>query len=107
MEIPIDPHHKSDHLWKPVDIAMKIDASLVHLGTLPGASGIVRGCGEKRKQIWKKCGLINGHWMDNDDWLVVWLPSMLYFPINIGCLIFPIDSYFSEGWPNHQPDGPC
>ena len=27
-----------------------------------------------------------------------------YFPINIGLLIIPIDSYFSEGWHNHQPD---
>ena len=36
-------------------------------------------------------------------WLVVWLP-FFYVPINIGFLIIPIDSYFSEGWPNHQPD---
>ena len=27
-----------------------------------------------------------------------------YFPRNIGNLIIQIDSYFSEGWPNHQPD---
>ena len=26
-----------------------------------------------------------------------------HFPINIGNFIVPID-YFSEGWPNHQPD---
>ena len=37
-------------------------------------------------------------------WLVVWLPFLAYFPRNIGNLIIPIDEYFSEGWPNHQPD---
>ena len=31
-----------------------------------------------------------------------WLPFFI-FPRNIGNLIIPIDSYFSEGWPNHQP----
>ena len=34
-------------------------------------------------------------------WLVVWLPFVI-FPY-IGNVIIPIDSYFSEGWPNHQP----
>ena len=38
------------------------------------------------------------------SWLVVWLSSIWHFPINIGNgIIIPIDSYFSEGWPNHQP----
>ena len=32
-----------------------------------------------------------------------WLPSIWHFPINIGLLIIPIDSYFAEGWTNHQP----
>ena len=36
-----------------------------------------------------------------DDWLVVW--NIFIFPY-IGNVIIPIDSYFSEGWPNHQPD---
>ena len=40
------------------------------------------------------------------DWLVVWLPflSIFYFPI---CWVSNHPnwlSYFSEGWPNHQPD---
>ena len=35
--------------------------------------------------------------------LVGGLEHEFYFPINIGNLIIPIDSYFSEGWPNHQP----
>ena len=42
-----------------------------------------------------------GH-IHEDYWLVVWLPFFI-FPY-IGLLIIPIDSYFSEGWPNHQPD---
>ena len=35
------------------------------------------------------------------DWLVVWNINFI-FPY-IGNVIIPIDSYFSEGWPNHQP----
>ena len=34
-----------------------------------------------------------------------WFGTKKYFPINIGLLIIPIDGpYFSEGWPNHQPE---
>ena len=45
-------------------------------------------------------------------WLVVWLPSILHFPINIGLRLSSqlTNSYFSEGWlffrgvaKNHQP----
>ena len=39
-------------------------------------------------------------------WLVVWLPSIFYFPINIGeFLIIPIDElhHFSEGWLKTPP----
>ena len=37
-------------------------------------------------------------------YLVGGLEHQFYFPINIGLLIIPIDSYFSEGFfPNHQP----
>ena len=38
-------------------------------------------------------------------WLVVWLPSNFDFPINIGNNSSSQlkNSYFSEGWPNHQP----
>ena len=42
-----------------------------------------------------------------EDCLVVWLEHQFYFPIIIGLnFIIPIDfhSYFSEGWPNHQPE---
>ena len=46
--------------------------------------------------------------ISTDDWLVLWLPFGLYFPRNIyrEFLIIPTDElvYFSEGWPNHQPD---
>ena len=36
-------------------------------------------------------------------WLVVWLPSMNYFPRNIGNVIIPTDFHiFQRGW-NHQP----
>ena len=35
--------------------------------------------------------------------LVGGLVAIFYFPINIGLFIIPIDYYFSEGWPNHQP----
>ena len=43
-------------------------------------------------------------WMNHSitGWYLVggdWLPSIWHFPINIGLLIIPIDSYFSEGWP--------
>ena len=34
-------------------------------------------------------------------WLVVWLPLFEFSHI-LG-IIIPIDQYFSEGWPNHQP----
>ena len=37
------------------------------------------------------------------NWLVVWLPSNFYFPRNIGNNHPNSLSYFSEGWPNHQP----
>ena len=32
-----------------------------------------------------------------------WFGTFFIFPY-IGNVIIPIDSYFSEGWPNHQPD---
>ena len=32
-----------------------------------------------------------------------WFGTCFIFPY-IGLLIIPIDSYFSEGWPNHQPE---
>ena len=38
-----------------------------------------------------------------NDWLVVWLPCF-YFPIYWECHHPNWLSYFSEGWPNHQPD---
>ena len=40
------------------------------------------------------------------NWFVVWLPSILNFPINIGLHSSSqlTHSYFSEGWPNHQPE---
>ena len=47
-----------------------------------------------------------GGWgsLKDSSWLVVWLEHQFYFPINLGNLIIPIDSYiFSEWWPNHQP----
>ena len=39
----------------------------------------------------------------------LWLPSMTYFPMNIGFLSSSqlTKSYFSEGWPNHQPVMVC
>ena len=39
------------------------------------------------------------------EYLVGGLEHQFYVPINIGCLIIPIDVFifFSEGWPNHQP----
>ena len=38
-------------------------------------------------------------------WLVVWNINFTFFIFPyIGFLIIPIDSYFSEGWPNHQPE---
>ena len=41
--------------------------------------------------------------MSLNNWLVVWLPFI--FPYMKGIIIIPIDGpYFSEGWPNHQPD---
>ena len=35
-----------------------------------------------------------------------WFGTCFIFPY-IGLLIIPNDSYFSEGWPNHQPDHIC
>ena len=35
---------------------------------------------------------------NNEPELVGGLVAMFYFPINIGLLIIPIDSYFSEGF---------
>ena len=32
-----------------------------------------------------------------------WWFGTFFFPPYIGLLIIPIDEYFSEGWPNHQP----
>ena len=37
-----------------------------------------------------------------DIWLVVW--NIFYFPIYWECHHPNWLSYFSEGWPNHQPD---
>ena len=39
--------------------------------------------------------------LQNMFWLVVWLPWILHFPINIGLLSSSqlTNSYFSEGWP--------
>ena len=54
-----------------------------HCQILPGAAGAT----------W-------GHF--NQYWLVVWLPFFAFSHI-LG-IIIPIDSYFSEGWPNHQPE---
>ena len=43
-----------------------------------------------------------GWWMHYiQSWLVVW-NIWIIFPLILG-IIIPIDSYFSEGWPNHQP----
>ena len=42
-----------------------------------------------------------------DFWLVVWLPWIFDFPMNIGLRLSSklTNSYFSEGWVyNHQPD---
>ena len=45
----------------------------------------------------------------NDRWMVFWLVVTgcheFYFPINIGFRLSSqlTNSYFSEGWPNHQP----
>ena len=38
-------------------------------------------------------------------WLVVWLPSILFSQKNSGFRLSSqlTNSYFSEGWPNHQP----
>ena len=49
------------------------------------------------RKIWEKW------WYTN---LVGALEHQFYFPRNIGNFIIPIDEqkYFSEGWPNHQPD---
>ena len=53
--------------------------------------------------------LHNGHlvilWVPFNDWLVVWLPWIWHFPRNIGFMSSSqlTNSYFSEGWPNHQP----
>ena len=35
------------------------------------------------------------------NWLVVWLPSIWHFPINLGLLIIPTDEliFFRTGWP--------
>ena len=42
-------------------------------------------------------------------WLVVWLPSICYFPINIGKFIIPIDEiiFFRGVARNHQPVISC
>ena len=45
--------------------------------------------------IWRSLYIIH-------NWLVVWLPFFI-FPLILG-IIIPTDSYFSEGWPNHQTD---
>ena len=52
----------------------------------------------------------NHQWgIPNSCWLVVtcgnWLPWIWHFPIHIGLLSSSqfTNSYFSEGWPNHQP----
>ena len=53
------------------------------------------------RRYWEDTGNIM---MESDGpicWLVVW--NIFYFPINIGNNHPDWLSYFSEGWPNHQP----
>ena len=50
----------------------------------------------------------DGIWWDITEILMMiagwwWLEHDFYFPIHIGNVIIPIDSYFSEG-SKHQPD---
>ena len=49
----------------------------------------------------RRCKTETDHDWSNHDWLVVWLPSILNFPMTIGNgIIIPIDEQtnFSEGW---------
>ena len=44
----------------------------------------------------------NAYWYRNNNWLVVW--NIFYFSICLEYSSQLTNSYFSEGWPNHQPD---
>ena len=47
--------------------------------------------------------LLNDRLRSNIPWLVVWLPSILFSQKYWECQNPNWLSYFSEGWPNHQP----
>ena len=72
-----------------------------------------RMCSVVRGRPWSNCGawkwrlllVASGDFMvnlTNNHWLVVW--NIVYFPIYWVANHPNWLSYFSEGWPNHQPD---
>ena len=53
----------------------------------------------------KSMGKSGGFHRAKNNWLVVWLASCFIFPLILGMSSSQLtNSYFSEGWPNHQPD---
>ena len=62
-----------------------------------------------KSRIWSTSWMIWGSLHHAASWFLVggeWLPSIFYFPRNIGNFSSSqlTNSYLSEGWPNHQPD---
>ena len=69
-------------------------------GEDPGAAVDRRSKDDSLAVVEKWMGSVMFSWL---KYLVGGFGTCFMFPY-IGFLIIPIDSYFSEGWPNHQPD---